>query len=121
MNWIKTVVPPRIKDYFSRRPTPDNLWVKCPVSGQIVPRSEVEQNGFVIPGSEHHMALTPRQRLELTFDEGAFETLPLPEVLADPLRFRDSKRYTDRLREARIATGSSDAILVGVGRIGGVE
>ncbi len=119
MNWISEVVRPRIKTLFKRE-SPENLWIKCPDSGQMVFHKDVEANGFVIPGSDHHMRVTAQDRLRLTFDEGKWLDVPLPEVATDPLKFRDEKRYIDRLKDARTKTGATDAFKVGYGRVKGL-
>lgn len=119
MNWISEVVRPRIKTLFKRE-TPENLWIKCPDSGQMVFHKDVEANGFVIPGSDHHMRVTAQDRLRLTFDEGKWVDVPLPEAVTDPLKFRDEKRYVDRLKDARAKTGAADAFKVGYGRVQGL-
>ncbi|MDX3805904.1 acetyl-CoA carboxylase, carboxyltransferase subunit beta [Bosea thiooxidans] len=119
MNWISEVVRPRIKTLFKRE-TPENLWIKCPDSGQMVFHKDVEANGYVIPGSEYHMRVTASERLRLTFDEGKWLDVALPEVTADPLKFRDEKRYADRLKDARARTGAQDAFKVGYGRVKGL-
>ena len=119
MNWISEVVRPRIKTLFKRE-TPENLWIKCPDSGQMVFHKDVEANGFVIPGSDHHMRVTAQDRLRLTFDEGKWIDVALPEAVADPLKFRDEKRYTDRIKDARTKTGAADSIKVGYGRVQGL-
>ena len=109
MNWISDVVPPRIRSLL-RRETPENLWVKCPESGQLVFHKDLEANLFVVPGSGYHMRISPKARLEGLFDQGLFEDIATPEVPADPLKFRDIKRYADRLKENRLKTGTSDAV-----------
>ena len=119
MNWISEVMRPRIKTLFKRE-TPENLWIKCPDTGQMVFHKEVEQNLWVIPGSEHHLKMTAQARLKAMFDEGTWIDVPLPEVAADPLKFRDEKRYADRLKEARAKTGMQDAFKIGFGRVGGL-
>ena len=119
MNWISNVVPPKIRSLL-RRDTPENLWVKCPESGQLVFHKDLEANLMVVPGSGYHMAIAPKARLASLFDEGEFEELPTPETLTDPLKFRDVKRYADRLKEHRAKTGSPDAITLAVGRIEGL-
>jgi acetyl-CoA carboxylase carboxyl transferase subunit beta len=116
MNWITTVVRPKIRSLL-RRDTAENLWIKCPVTGQLVFHKDVEANLWVIPGSNHHMRITAPQRLSITLDPGSQEDIPLPDVPPDPLRFRDEKRYTDRLKEARARTNLSDAVRVAVGRL----
>ncbi len=119
MNWISNVVPPKIRS-FLRRDTPENLWVKCPESGQLVFHKDLEANLMVVPGSGYHMAIAPKARLAALFDEGQFEELPVQETPTDPLKFRDVKRYADRLKEHRAKTGSQDAITLAVGRIEGL-
>ncbi len=119
MNWISEVVRPKIKTLFKRE-SPDNLWIKCPDTGQVVFHKDVEANGWVIPGSNHHMKVSATQRLRMTFDEGAWTDVALPEVAVDPLKFRDEKRYVDRLKDARAKTGQADAFKVGFGQVEGV-
>jgi len=120
MNWMSNVVPPKIRSLL-RRDTPENLWVKCPESGQLVFHKDLEANLMVVPGSGYHMSIAPRARLTALYDDGAFEVLPSPEVPTDPLKFRDIKRYADRLKEHRAKTGSPDAILAAVGKLEGQE
>ena len=120
MNWMSNVVPPKIRSLL-RRDTPENLWVKCPESGQLVFHKDLEANLMVVPGSGYHMAIAPRARLAALYDEGVFETLAVPEPPADPLKFRDIKRYADRLKEHRAKTGASDAVLAASGRLEGQE
>ena len=120
MNWMSNVVPPKIRSLL-RRDTPENLWVKCPESGQLVFHKDLEANLMVVPGSGYHMAISPRPRLAALYDEGVYETLPAPEVPTDPLKFRDIKRYADRLKEHRLKTGSPDAVIAAIGRIEGQE
>src|SRR4051794_36537051 len=98
---------------------PDNLWVKCPETGQMIYYKDLEANQFVVPGSNHHMRISGRARLKNLFDGGENETVALPEVPADPLKFRDERRYTDRLKDARSKTGLTDAVLAGAGRLEG--
>ena len=120
MNWIDNVVPPKIRS-FLRRETPENLWVKCPESGQLVFHKDLEANLMVVPGSGYHMPLGAKARLVALLDDGAYEELPAPEVPADPLRFRDVKRYVDRLKENRLKTGGSDAVTLARGALEGQE
>jgi acetyl-CoA carboxylase carboxyl transferase subunit beta len=116
MNWISEVVRPKIKTLFKRE-SPENLWIKCPETGQMVFHKDVEANGWVIPGSNHHMRLDATQRLKIMFDSGTWLDVPLPQVAVDPLKFRDEKRYTDRLKDARAKTGLQDAFKIGYGRV----
>ncbi len=116
MNWISNVVPPKIRS-FLRRETPENLWVKCPESGQLVFHKDLEANHFVVPGSGYHMRMGAKLRLAMMFDEGRWEDIPVPETMVDPLKFRDEKRYIDKLKEARTRTGMPDAVLLGFGTL----
>jgi acetyl-CoA carboxylase carboxyl transferase subunit beta len=116
MNWIANVVPPKVRSLL-RRETPENLWIKCPESGELVFHKDLEANLFVVPGSGYHMRLAPKARLDNLFDDAAYEELPTPEVPADPLKFRDVKRYTDRLKEYRAQTGSPDAVKLAFGKL----
>jgi acetyl-CoA carboxylase carboxyl transferase subunit beta len=118
MNWISNVVPPKIRS-FLRRDTPENLWVKCPESGRLVFHKDLETNLMVVPGSGYHMPIGAKARLASFFDDGLYEELPLPETPADPLRFRDVKRYADRLKENRAKTGGPDAVMLALGKLEG--
>jgi len=117
VNWINNVVRPKIRGIWHKSETPDDLWVKCPQSGQMVFYKDLEANQFVVPGSDFHMRMAAQTRLKSIFDDGAFEKVEVPEVPLDPLKFRDEKRYTDRLKAARDQTEMDDAVLVGEGMI----
>jgi acetyl-CoA carboxylase carboxyl transferase subunit beta len=121
MNWIKNFVRPKIRGLLgAKRETPENMWVKCPETGQMVFYRDLENNQFVIPGSGYHMRMAPDVRLKSMFDGGDYEPIALPEVPLDPLKFRDERRYTDRLKEAKQKTGAEDAILTGSGTLDGL-
>ena len=120
MNWISNVVRPKIRNYFSRRETPENLWIKCPETGQLVFYKDVEANQFVIPGSNYHMRMGAMARLKSIFDNETWFDIAIPEVPLDPLKFRDERRYTDRLKDARAKTGTNDAIKLGYGKLDGL-
>src|SRR5271170_2516873 len=119
MNWMSDVVPPKIRS-FLRRETPDNLWVKCPESGQLVFHKDLEANLMVVPGSGYHMAIGAGARLASLFDGGDYEEIATPETLTDPLKFRDIKRYSDRLKENRAKTGANDAVTLAFGKLEGL-
>jgi acetyl-CoA carboxylase carboxyl transferase subunit beta len=119
MNWISNVVRPKIRS-FLRRETPENLWIKCPETGQLVFYKDVEANQFVIPSSNYHMRIGASARLKGLFDQGEYEDIALPEVQFDPLKFRDERRYADRLKDARTKTGLQDAVKLGIGRLDGL-
>ena len=107
MNWISNVVPPKIRSLL-RRETPENLWVKCPESGQLVFHKDLEANLMVVPGSGYHMAIEPRARLASLFDDGVYEMLPVPETVSDPLKFRDVFVGHARLAVEENGEGAAD-------------
>ncbi|MHA1157641.1 MAG: acetyl-CoA carboxylase, carboxyltransferase subunit beta [Alphaproteobacteria bacterium] len=117
MSWISNVVRPKIQSLLNKREMPKNLWIKCPETGEMVFHRDLEANRFVIPSSGYHMRMTARQRLEDFFDGGTFESIATPEVPSDPLKFRDERRYTERLRDNRAKTGEQDAVMIGVGDV----
>jgi len=122
MNWIKNFVRPKIRGLLgAKRETPENMWVKCPETGQMVFYRDLENNQFVIPSSGYHMRMAPDTRLKAMFDAGTYETIALPQAAVDPLKFRDERRYTDRLKEAKQKTGAEDAILAGIGTLDGLS
>jgi acetyl-CoA carboxylase carboxyl transferase subunit beta len=122
MNWINNVVRPRIRSILgNKRETPENLWVKDPESGEMVFYRDLEANQWVMPNSGYHMKIKASDRLTNLFDDGHFDPVPLPSVALDPLKFRDQKRYVDRLRDARNKTGMDDAMLVAVGKLFGLD
>ncbi len=119
MSWLTEYVRPRIRTLLGRREVPDNLWHQCPACQQMIFAKELLANLRVCPHCGHHMQPGAAERLEWTFDAGTLTRIELPRAPADPLGFRDQKRYADRLRDARGKTGLEDALLVGHGRIGG--
>jgi len=120
MNWISNVMRPKIRGLLNRRETPENLWIKCPETGQLVFYKDVEANQFVIPGSNYHMRMSAMARMKAIFDGETWFDVAVPEVPADPLKFRDTRRYADRLKDARAKTGTTDAIKLGYGRLEGL-
>ena len=121
MNGINTIVRPKIQGILAKREVPDNVWLKCPESGQMIHFKDLEANQFVVPGSDYHMRMTSKARLTALFDDGEYETIATPEVSPDPLKFRDERRYTERLKDARAKTGMDDAVLVGAGTLDGTR
>ncbi len=116
MSWLSRVrsgIP-----FLPKRQSADNLWHKCTKCGSMVFLKEWEDNLRVCPRCDHHDRIGPQPRFEQLFDKAKYELLPIPEVREDPLRFKDSKRYTDRLKAARAATNERDALLNARGRIG---
>jgi acetyl-CoA carboxylase carboxyl transferase subunit beta len=122
MNWLSNFTRPglRGKKPEEARETPDNLWVKDPISGELVYRAELEAAHWVTP-SGFHMRIGPEPRFKQIFDEEAWQTIPMPKVAVDPLKFKDDKRYVDRLKSARAKVGREDCMAAGYGRVGGAH
>jgi len=117
MNWISNYVRPTINSLFSRRDVPENLWSKCDSCGTMLFHRELSDNLNVCPNCNHHMPIAARDRLMTMFDGGVFVEVEVPEPVADPLNFRDQKKYTDRIKDARKKTGETDAMIVGEGEM----
>lgn len=118
MNWIDNFVRPKIRSILGNKPqVAENLWVKDPESGEMVFYRDLEANQWVVPNSGYHMKIKPADRLKTFLDEGGYKTVPVPTVAVDPLKFRDQKRYTDRLKENRAKTGYDDAVIVATGKL----
>lgn len=118
MSWLERITPPGLKK-MGKKDSPDNLWVKCPISGEMVFRSDLEAEMHVTPAG-HHFRIGPALRFSYTFD-GTPEPLTLPEAAKDPLKFRDEQRYSERLRKARNKTSREDTMAAGVGAIEGID
>ncbi|WP_340262739.1 acetyl-CoA carboxylase, carboxyltransferase subunit beta [Roseobacter sp. HKCCA0882] len=118
MNWITNYVRPRINSMFSKRDMPENLWTKCDECGTMLFHRELSDNLNVCTNCDHHMVITPRERFNALFDGGIFTEVEVPKPIADPLQFRDQKRYPDRMKAAQKSTGESDAMLVAEGEMG---
>ncbi len=118
MNWITNYVRPRINSIFSRREIPENLWSKCDECGTMLFHRELSENLHVCTSCGHHMAISPRDRFTALFDGGTFAEIAVPEPKADPLQFRDQKKYPDRMKAAQRDTGEKEAMLVATGEIG---
>jgi acetyl-CoA carboxylase carboxyl transferase subunit beta len=119
MSWLNRVrqkIP-----FITKRETPDNLWHKCPSCGQMIFLKEYEENQSVCPKCQHHGRVGPYARFNDLFDSGVYVLLPAPQVREDPLKFRDSKKYADRLKAARQATGEGDALINAKGMIEGLH
>jgi acetyl-CoA carboxylase carboxyl transferase subunit beta len=121
MSWLSEFVRPKIRTLLGRREVPDNLWHQCPSCQQMIFSRELEAGKKVCPHCGFHMRATAAERLAWTFDEGSYTRIDLPKAVPDPLRFRDQKKYVDRLKEARDSTKLDDAMLVAHGTIGGIK
>ncbi|MBL6458057.1 acetyl-CoA carboxylase carboxyltransferase subunit beta [Belnapia sp. T6] len=119
MNWISEWALPKIKTLFGApREVPENLWHKCPACEQMIFHRDLERNLHVCTHCGHHMRVGARTRMDYTLDEG-WQRIELPKAPQDPLRFRDQRRYVERLREAQAKAGQEDAVVVAHGSIEG--
>ena len=119
MNWLTNFVRPKIRALVDKKDVPDNLWVKCDACETMLFSRDLKANLNVCTNCNHHMAITIDDRLKGLFDKGDFQSVNLPKSIADPLKFKDKKRYSDRIRDYRSKTGRDDAIVVAEGKIGG--
>lgn len=119
MSWLTTYVRPKIRNLLGQREVPDNLWTQCTACNQMIFAKELERTLKVCPHCGHYMRALVDERLAWTFDEAGFTRIELPRAPADPLGFRDQKRYTDRLKENRAKTHLDEALVVAHGTITG--
>jgi len=120
-NWLTNFVLPKIRTFVGRKEVPDNLWKQCPSCEQTLFLKDLVADLMVCRHCGHHFRIGSGERFKMLFDDAVFETIELPKATVDPLKFRDRKRYTERLREGQAALGAgSDAIAVAHGRIGGI-
>jgi len=120
MNWLSDFVRPKVKK-TAQKEIADDLWLKCPNCGKLLFTKELKKTWYVCPECDHHLRLYLNKRLKMLFDNGVYTEVALPRPVEDPLKFKDSKRYADRLRAYRKATGNEDAIKVAKGTVGGVK
>ena len=120
MSWLTNFVLPKIRAAVGRKGVPDNLWHKCPGCEQMLFYRELEANLHVCRNCGYHLRISAEQRLKIMFGDGDFTRIELPKTIADPLKFRDRRRYADRLREGQAAlVAGSDAVIVAHGQING--
>ena len=120
MSWFEKIMPSRIKTERRTRSVPEGLWIKCPSCDAVLYRAELERNLYVCPKCSHHMRIGARERLDAFLDPESAEELGAQISPEDPLKFRDSKRYKDRLAQAQKATGEADALIVLAGGLQGL-
>lgn len=120
MSWITNFVRPKLQSLIgAKRDTPEDLWHQCKSCEQMLFHRDLEESLHVCRHCGHHRRIGPLKRFEMLFDEGRFEKIQIPDVPIDPLKFKDQKKYTDRLKEARRKTEEGDALLVAEGLVGG--
>ncbi|CAK0779421.1 acetyl-CoA carboxyltransferase subunit beta [Azospirillaceae bacterium] len=121
MNWLNNYVRPKIRTLLAPRELPENLWTICQGCEAMVFHRDLEENLHVCPHCGFHMRIDPIRRLSMLFDNGEYQTIELPKSPIDPLKFRDQKRYVDRMKEAQTKTGRQDAIMVAHGKMNGMD
>lgn len=120
MNWLRDFVKPKIRALVSKKNVPDDLWTKCSNCEQMIFHRELASNLQVCPHCSYHMRMNATSRLQMLFDNAEYRIIEFPTGLADPLKFKDTKKYTDRLKENRAKTNNQDAIIAAHGKMGGV-
>jgi len=121
MNWLTDYVKPRIQSLVSKTEMPDNLWVKCKQCSQMIFHRDFLNNLNVCTNCGFHHHISPSDRFNGLFDKSTWQTIDYPEPPTDPLKFKDTKKYPDRLKEARAKTNDQESIKVGFGKIGGYK
>ena len=120
MNWITNFVRPKLQAIVGKKEVPDNLWETCSNCGQMLLKRDLEANQSVCTSCDFHLRLPAKERLKILFDND-FSIIKTPEIKADPLKFKDKKKYTDRLKSAEKRTSNNDAILVAHGLINNLK
>jgi acetyl-CoA carboxylase carboxyl transferase subunit beta len=120
MNWLTNFIRPKIQSIVGPKDVPDNLWQKCSSCSGMLFHRDLAENLNVCSHCGHHLKMAVKDRLELLFDNGAYKRIDVPNVPSDPLKFKDKKKYVDRLKEAQSKTGEKDAIIVAEGEVGGM-
>lgn len=118
MNWLTNFVRPKIRALVGND-VPEKLWEKCSKCEQMVFHKELRSNLNVCPHCDNHMKLDVNDRINLLFDNGDFTRIKYDTLLSDPLKFKDNKKYSDKIKTAKELTGENDAVVIGYGKIGG--
>ena len=113
MSWFQKILPPKIKRRIeTKKSVPEGLWSKCPACSEVLYRADLENNLEVCPKCDHHHRIGARQRLQILLDPEGQHEIGAHVTPLDPLKFKDSNRYSDRIKEAQAATSESDALVV---------
>lgn len=122
MNWLSDLIPPRIRSFVSeQKEVPDNLWQKCTSCEGMLFHRDLTAHHNVCYHCGHHLRQSVKDRLKMLFDDGTYDVIELPKVALDPLKFKDRKRYTDRIKEAQTKTGLKEAVTIALGSMGGLK
>ena len=117
MNWFKKIVPPGLKKIFSKKSSTRELWLKCDNCEAMIFHKDAEDNLYVCNECDHHMRISAKERFKQLLDQGSIKYIEDPNVPIDPLRFKDEKKYVDRLKESKKKTKLSDSVVIGHGTI----
>ena len=117
MNWFKKIVPPGLKKIFSKKSSTKELWLKCDNCEAMIFHKDAEDNLYVCHECDHHMRISAKERFKQLLDQGSIKYIEDPNVPIDPLRFKDEKKYVDRLKESKRKTKLSDSVVIGHGTI----
>ena len=119
MSWLSNFVRPKLRALIKKSDSSSNLWIKCNGCGQMVYHKDLQDSVNVCPNCGHHMKMSARQRIEWILDEESIKELTIPKIQVDPLKFKDSKKYIDRIKDAKSKSKSEEAIIIASGQIGG--
>ena len=117
MNWLTNFVKPKIRAIVGKKDVPENLWTKCTGCGEMLFHRDLKVNLGVCNQCNQHHKISPKERFISLFDNGIYELIETRNVISDPLKFRDTKKYTDRLKENKAKTGSDEAIILAHGKV----
>jgi len=117
MNWFRKIVPPGLKKIFSKKSSTKELWLKCDNCEAMIFHKDAEDNLYVCNECDHHMRISAKERFKQLLDQGSIKYIEDPNVPIDPLRFKDEKKYVDRLKESKKKTKLSDSVVIGHGTI----
>lgn len=117
MNWFKKIVPPGLKKIFSKRSSTKELWLKCNNCEAMLFHKDAKENLYVCNECDNHMRISAKERFNQLLDQGSIKYIEDPIVPIDPLKFRDEKKYIDRLKESKKKTKIADSVVIGYGSI----
>ena len=120
MNWITNFVRPKLQAFVGKKEVPENLWETCPKCSQMLLKRELESNLFVCKHCDHHFRISARKRFELLFGTN-YILMETPKIKPDPLKFKDNKKYADRLKDAQKKNSTNDSVMVASGTLGTVK
>lgn len=121
MNWLTNFVRPKIRALVEGNDVPEGLWDKCTSCEHMLFKKALAENLYVCPHCGKHLRMSAHDRIALLTDDGSFSRISIPNVASDPIKFKDIKKYTERLKDYKTKTSESEAIIVGTGTINGAK